>query len=125
MKVRVTNTKSGMFLTEWEDPDGDGLQRAWVTKEMILETLDDDGHFATVEQPERGVPYGADWKNILPEMNCTVVDLANELKRRGIWTIEDMRANPNIVRIALSNALGTGLSAILHAAAAYDASNGG
>jgi len=125
MKVRVITTKDGMYLIEWEDTDGDGLQRKWVTKEMIFEFLDDDGRLATVEDPERGIPYGVDWKLILPEISCTIVDLANELKRRGIWTTEDMRANPNSVRVALSTALGTGLSEILHAAAAYDASNGG
>lgn len=123
-RVRRVSTKGGMMLVEWEDPKGDGLQRYWVTMTMIVDTLDDDGNYVTVEAPERGVPYGVDWKAVLPKLKTTTTDVANEFKRRGIWTYEDMSRNPNLVRTALATALGLDLAAIL-TAAREDARNGG
>lgn len=109
MEVRVVRRKNGLLLVEWQE--GDLPKRAWVTPDMVL---DDQESVAVVDNPSAGIPYGVEfWR--LVEMAATPQDLDRELKRRGIWTAEDLRAHPNVVLSALQDVYGVDLAALYQA----------
>ncbi len=42
------------------------------------------------EDWEKGVPFGADWNSLI-KLTVTSDVLAEELRKRGVWTIDDYR----------------------------------
>ena len=52
--------------------------------------------------------------------SVSALDIERELKRRGIWTIEELRTRPNEVIGALKDAYGLDLAALLQAAKVYE-----
>lgn len=103
----VIARKNDLLLVEWEERGS--ISRAWVTPDMVLENK---GPTATVVNPKAGIPYGMDWTRVGP-MGVTPNDIDRELKRRGIWTIEDLRSKPNEVIGALQAAYGLDLARLL------------
>lgn len=114
MNCKIIHEREGMVLIEWQSASG--LARALVTHNM-LQTR--EGRAATVIAPERGIPYGVPWEYVLPDMQATRGRLADELRRRGIWTVEDLRAHPQEIMGALTSVYGVDLAAILNAAKDY------
>lgn len=113
--VQVARRKNGLLLVEWQD---DGLpKRAWVTQEMVVQ---DHGDTADVDEPNAGIPYGVEFWRLLQPEKVTAKDLDKELKRRGIWTVADLRANPNVALSAIATVYGINLSALLQAADKYE-----
>lgn len=86
---RIVLRKSGMLLVEWSD-EGQALHRAWVTPEM---TKDESKGLITVVGPDRGIPYGVDWTELI-SLSATPEGIDRELKRVGIWTEADLIAMP-------------------------------
>lgn len=106
-KVTVVRTKGGLSLIEWKD-ENDIPQRAWVKAESILEG-------SVVVNPESGVPYGLDFTQMV-ELKTTPEDVNREMRKAGIWTLHDLRANPQGALGALMAAYGGTFSTILKAA---------
>lgn len=65
---------------------------------------------------EMGIPYGLPWESIVT-LSVTSETLAERLREAGLWTVEDINANPRAVYGALQAAYGVDLAAILQAAA--------
>lgn len=86
-------------------------------------TLDRDGRGAECEHPEWGIPYGEDF-SALVNPAATGESIDRELKRAGIWTVEDLLANPNGAAGALQRAYGVDLAALLGAARAIQKGRG-
>jgi len=115
MRVRIIRRKNGTCLIEWMV--GENTFRGWVPDS---EVSDISGTTGLVEQPDVAVPYtGAPWRE-LASMTATPIDLERELRRRGIWTIEDLRANPNIAQAAIQSVYGYDLAALLNNAARHE-----
>lgn len=111
VEVKVVRRDGKTMLVEWQE---DGLlKRASVSPDMVVE---DNGATAQVENPAAGIPYGADWWRIVELEPVTPEVLDRELKRRGIWTVADLRANPNIAQSALIAVYGVNLTRLLQAA---------
>lgn len=85
--------------------------------------VNESGQTPTVSKPERGIPYGVDF-SALVTLSANSKNLDEELKRRGIWTVADLRANPLEVMGALQATYGIDLAALLQAAKQYEAENG-
>jgi len=67
------------------------------------------------EEFDRGITYGLPWEDLLtPQVTPEVI--ANALRQRGIWTLEDVRRNPGKVLAALQSAYRLDFVAILAAA---------
>jgi hypothetical protein len=113
-EVMVVGRKNDLMLAQWEHMGSP--RRAWVTPDMIV---DDRGGVATVRDPNAGIPYGMDWTRVGP-FGVTPVDIDRELKRRGIWNIEDLRARPNEVIGALMSAYGMDLARLLQWAKEFE-----
>lgn len=111
--VQIVLRKSGLLLVEWEN-EGQP-KRAWIVPEMIVEQV--DAATALVQAPDEGVPYGEDWAALLEVNRVTPAAIDRELKRKGIWTLDDLRGNPSLVRKVLIGVYGLDVAAILSRAA--------
>lgn len=115
MDVQVIRRKNGLMLVEWQ---ANGVpKRAWVSGDMLRK---DNGTTALVDRPEAGVPYGVDFWRMVKINKVTPQDLDVEMKRRGIWTLADLRANPNVALSAIQSLFGLNLAALLQAADQYE-----
>ena len=63
---------------------------------------------------KRGIPYGEPWEDLI-ELHATPETLAAELRRRGIWTVEDLQENAEVARGAILSAYGCELAHLLRA----------
>lgn len=62
-----------------------------------------------------GIPYGEPWERII-KLSVTPEMVANELRKRGIWTYEDLMNSPQKVVAALQAAYGVDMSNLLRLA---------
>ena len=107
-RIRVAQ---GMTLVEWKDENAI-WQRYWVSPEMIISEVDRE---VTVDRPTRGYPFGDDLlAGFSPSVTKT--DILRELRARGIWSIADLKANPNAARAAIQSAYGLDLAQLLQLA---------
>lgn len=88
------------------------LKRAVVPNAMIADGQVEAGDLAL------GIPYGLPWESMLT-LSTSAEVLAEELRERGIWTIEDMRRDQPAVFGALQAAYGLDLAALIRAAENY------
>lgn len=114
-EVQVIRRKANLMLVEWIDSEMP--KRAWVSGDMVIE---DRGMTALVARPEAGVPYGVEFWRLFTTNQVTPQDVDKALKRRGIFTIADLRANPNVALNAIMSVHGFNLSALLQAAEQYE-----
>lgn len=108
--VQIIRRTTDRVLVEWQGEDGIP-HRSWV---KARELRDESGRSARVSDPNRGIPYGVEFRRIV-EMRASSADLERELKARGIWTGDDARARPNEVLSALIATYGVDLAAVLRA----------
>jgi len=113
-EVTVIGRKNDLLLVQWEHMGSP--HRSWVTPDMVVENR---GAIAIVRNPKAGIPFGMDWTRVGP-LGVTPVDIDRELKRRGIWKIEDLRARPNEVIGALMSAYGMDLARLLQWAKEFE-----
>lgn len=102
--VNVISTQGQACLVEWDDGVG-RPRRAYVPASAVT-----DGRCVA---PASGIAYGDDWEGILGTLSVTPDAVADELRRRGIWTREDARRNPTLVMSALQAAYGLDLARLL------------
>lgn len=112
-EVAIKGKKAGMMLIQWEEDNT--LHRSWVTSEQVVENP--DGRFYAVD-PHVGVPYGFDFTKLVT-LKTTAKVLDREIKRREIWTLEDLRANPAALVSAIQAAYGVTRATILQKAEEY------
>lgn len=98
--VRTISTQGEGSLVEWQAKDG--AHRAYVPASEV-----DDG---VVEQSilDAAPAYGEPWEALIA--NALPVDLpariGDELRRKGLWTLEDIAQNAANTRNAFITALG-------------------
>lgn len=117
IKVNGIGRKGQTMLVQYADENG--IQRVLIPPSSI----DEDG---TVDEVELslGIPYGLPWAEIV-QFKSTPETLANELRRRGIWTGEDMRADPSVVVGAFQAVCGVDASRLRVLTARYEKEKGG
>lgn len=103
MKAKVISRKGKALLLEWRS-DLDIIGRGTVQAEDYkgIETG------AVIEfDPETDsfIPYGLPWEDLLPK-TVPVQNIANQLRKDGIWTIEDFKANQDRYGIVIRAAIG-------------------
>lgn len=101
-KVKVIQRSAQSALVQWRD--GEERYRSFVP----LRELKGD----QVEAPELGISYGEDWAALI----TATVDpkrIDQELKRSGIWTIEDLRARVDVAQGAINRVVSEILNDLL------------
>jgi len=116
MKVRVIQRKGPGTLVEWNDQDG--YHRAVVPSRAV------DGDFCDPEELMMGIPYGEPWAQVVGDLVISAEDLENELRKHGIWTIEDAREKPNAAAAALLAVHKMGVDMLVGRAVAAKAATG-
>ena len=114
--VQIVRMKNGMTLVEWKD-ENNHPRRSWITPDMIIEET--GPKMAIVDRPEAGVPYGMDFARVV-NPSVTPEEIDRCLKRVGIWTIDDLRNNPQAVMGALKQAYGLDFAQLMLAAKEYE-----
>lgn len=115
VEVTILREERNMTLVQWTD-EYDVLQRNWVKVSMVTDRW---GKTGRVENPQRGYPYGVDFSHALSP-SVTSHDICRELRKRGLWTAEDLQKNPELIKGALQAAYGVDLSQIIAIAKQYE-----
>jgi len=102
MIVNVIKVKKGQALIEWADETG--LHRGYVPSK--------DVENGDVKNPERAAPYGVDFAKHIKRIP-KAADFARALNNVGIWTYEDLEANPSKATGVILQVYGPVLNQIL------------
>jgi len=78
LPVKVIKTKGKSTLVEY------GFERRFVPSSSV------GGGAVLSTDWEAGIPYGIPWEKLPP---LPLTELAAQLRKRGIWTAEDLRTN--------------------------------
>lgn len=103
-KVKKIFHKGSASVVEWEDGSG-YLRRSIVPTAEIQE---EQGEFF-VEDVGDGPDYGMDWENLVQTQSGPKA-IADLLRRRGIWTLEDYAANTPVVQSVFNQACSENIS---------------
>jgi len=106
VRVKIVQQKGQAALVEWIAENG--AHRATIPTSAIIK-----GQVAS-DELEYGIPYGEPWEELI-ELHATPATLAAELRRRGIWTVEDLQNNAEVARGAIMDAYGCELAHLLRA----------
>lgn len=77
-------------------------RRVIVPSEMVA------GDTCSEETLCEGIAYGKEWERLVPELTLRG-DVANELRRRGLWLRSDVLAHPDEARSAFIEVVVNGL----------------
>jgi len=106
VQVTVVQKKGMAALVEWLDADG--MHRATIPAHTIK------GGKVAKDELDYGIPYGEPWEEMIV-LNATPEAIAEQLRKCGIWTKEDLESRPNQALSAIQAAYGIGLTALLRA----------
>jgi hypothetical protein len=105
--VRIIARKGETVLVEWVA--GEDLRRSVVPAGIV--TVDETGQ-AWCEAPEQGIAYGWPWEQLIV-LQATPEQMARELRKRGIWTVADLKANAMAAVAAFQTVYGWDVSRLL------------
>lgn len=95
-QIKLLYKKKSAALIEYLE-DGTPT-RVSVPTEQILYNADKNVYEAPKELLRSGIPYGAPWEELFPDVHITGLDVEKELHKNGIWTVDDLRNNPKILQ---------------------------
>jgi len=107
MKITVIRQERQSALVEWHD--GERMARAIVPAASV------SGDEVSAQTLKHGVPWGVPWEDVL-SIDVTPQAIADELRRRGIWTAGDLAARPQEAVAALQRVYAVSLAALRKAA---------
>lgn len=110
VEVREVSHSGDVALVEWQDAEGRWQRRQLPQSEVV------DGKVGA-EALEMGIPYGLPFAEMVAFP--TPAQVADELHRVGLWTLEDLEANPTLAKDVLRGACGTAWAALMAAARAF------
>lgn len=89
--------------------EGDDWRRYIVLREAITDNQ------VTQEQLDLAVPYGEPWEDKI-KVTVTPRAIARAMRQAGLWTNDDLLANPLALREAFSRVFGSDMAALLRSA---------
>jgi len=111
--VRVIAHHASTTLVEWSD--GVSARRAFVP-DMVL----DNGKVAQ-DELDAGIEYGIPWdKLIVKNILVDARDICAALRANGIWTLENVHANPGVINGILVSLMGDTYKQIITQAENFD-----
>jgi len=116
-KVKVIDCKEGSALVEWVTEDG--LKRVYVPEKKIVDGMCLD------KVLDAGIPYGVPWAQFLDVSEVTPENIQRTLYQHGIWTAEDIMADPTTALRAVQAACRRLTGSLLKAAKETRVKSGG
>lgn len=113
--VVVIRTKGQSSLVEWQDEAGS--HRSWMPARSIRYRDD----LPYVKEPAQGIAYGVDFAEAI-RGKVSPKEIHTALNKAGVWTWEDVLAQPATVVAVVTDA--TGVANHLLATAREEANNG-
>jgi hypothetical protein len=107
--VKVIGERGRAALVEFDGEQG--RSRVYVPGDSVHAGMVD------AETLAQGIEYGVPWE--AADIRVTPELVAAELRRRGIWTLEDLQAKPNEAIAAVMQAAGASLAALRRVAKQY------
>jgi mannose/fructose/N-acetylgalactosamine-specific phosphotransferase system component IIB len=104
MEVKVIQRRGQMALVEWVDQAM--LKRGFVPVDEVRNDI------VKKTVLNRAAPYGVPWEEIV-KLDATPEMLAQNLRQRGIWTVEDLYAQPDAAQGALLKTYGVDYHTLL------------
>ena len=98
VQVRAIQAKAGSVLVEWLDKDG-LFRRGFLPASSIEEGM------ADLNELDKAIPYGLPWEDYI-KVVATPESIANELRRRGVWTMGDLSNISAVMKANQAFALG-------------------
>lgn len=81
LPVKVLGRKGPSVLVQWMD--GETYHRGYLPAGKIGDEVDK-------KELAKAVPYGLPWENYIVLKELTPESIANQLRKRGVWTYEDL-----------------------------------
>lgn len=103
VRIIENNRKAGTVLIEWLE-EGRYYRSIVPVSEVVQ---------GKCEHPERGLPVGDDWAELLAGATIDLAAVAHELNRRGIFTTEDLQQQSQAALGALQAAVAAPLLGVL------------
>ena len=101
MQYNIVQGKGNMRLVEYEE---NGIShRSWITVDAMNDGID----------PSEGVPASTDFSKLVNFSHPSPTDFDAELKRRGVWTVSELIAEPNTVISVLQTLYGPTMASVL------------
>ena len=111
-EVKVVSRHGSSALVQW-------LIRKTLNRGYVpLEAISDEST-VELEDLDAAIPYGVPWSNVIT-MTATPEALENRLHQIGVWTYDDLLANPQAVIGALQATYMVDFSALKRAAEAFN-----
>lgn len=111
--VRVMAAEGESALVEWQGKAG--RFRAYVPAVEV------QGDKCATEILEAGIPYGVSWERCIADLaDLTPKRVAAELRRAGIWTLDDLRVRRKQAKLALAGLAGLAVGEIERAAREFE-----
>jgi hypothetical protein len=104
--IRTIKDAGETVLVEWAV--GDDFQRAYVPTAEVVEGS------CAADVLEIGVPYGEPWETFI-KVKVTPAMVARELRRAGIWTLDDLQRNVAKAKMTVWEAAQFDLGALIRA----------
>lgn len=99
VKTKIIKQKKQAYLVEWVSDLG--LRRGVVPHDEV-----DERGFVKESILESAIPYGVEWQDYLA-VNLEDINqsIQSELRRQGIWTLEDLKEKRNQANLAFKRVL--------------------
>ena len=82
--------------------DASGMWQGRIVPKAVITDIKGSTADVSVEVFSAGTEYGFDWDVAFPEpLSISGDDLTQALRSHGIWTLEDVLANPSQVQAAI------------------------
>lgn len=93
IQVQILMHKNNAYLIQIMDGN---VPRRVIVPALDLEDVNSEAEigYITEEVLEMGIPHGIPWELHLSDLHVTSEEIANSLRKAGIWTYEDAQSDP-------------------------------
>ena len=105
--------KKSAVLVEFSDEKGNPHRYSLPAESVTIESDGSTVFISEDDLDQLGIPYGIPWEHLLEEIYISSEQLANNLRKNGIWTSEDAVKNPDGIKSALISSTSLSISMIV------------
>lgn len=113
MEVKVIRHYGDVVLIEYRSDRG--LERCFLPEDEVAGISTGEAKVSK-SKLEKGAPYGVDLELTMTSLTFDPSALMYALRERGIWTMEDYKANPKAIQGALRWLFGADVNRVIEAA---------
>lgn len=97
MIAKLVSRKKSAILVEYKNSVED-IVRVSIPADKAEVSTDDKYVNVSESVVKAGIPYGIPWESKIPDITIKGSDVEKEFHKAGIWTLEDIKQNPNSIQ---------------------------